>query len=64
MTRHLSHFATLPLPTRTVRIVRGRFITLAEMGSGVDRAAWVARMVWPTEEEWKRLVEERSAVRQ
>jgi hypothetical protein len=47
-----------------VRIVRGRFITLAEMGSGVDRAAWVARMVWPTEEEWKRLVEERSAVRQ
>ena len=64
MTRHLSHFATEYLPTRTVRIVRGRDIREVEMGSGSwcdDRRA-VTDLFWPTKEEWDRLMRERAAV--
>jgi hypothetical protein len=62
MTRHLAHFATLPLPTRTVRIVRGRDVREVEMGSGRD-ADWSTFMVWPAFEEIEKLMRERKAVR-
>ena len=58
MTRHLAHFAHDCLPTRTVRVVRGREIREMEMGSGTLRE-WLVGMTWPTEAEWERLVNER-----
>ena len=62
MTRHLAHFATACLPTRTVRIVRGREIREVEMGSGAA-ALWSAFKVQPLAfEELDRLMRERKAV--
>lgn len=51
---------TQTLPTRSVRVSRGRIVWWVEMGSG--RASQVA-VTLPSAEEWRRIMEAREAVR-
>jgi hypothetical protein len=62
MTRHPTNFADACLPTRTIRIVRGREIREVEMGSGIA-ALWSRFTLSPAFEALDRLMRERAAVK-
>lgn len=51
---------TLCLPTKRVRVTEGRIVWFVEMGSG--RASSVA-ITLPDDDEWRRIMEAREAVR-
>jgi len=49
------------LPTRTIRVTRGRVTVEREMGS--ERPQACPQDVWPTADEWDAMVRERKAVK-